>query len=196
MLVLEEGLSTGQVAQRLSLPKSTLESWVRAAKVGKLGTIGKDRRPLTEVEVELARTKKELAMIRNRQINPIWKVRPIHGSFRRTIRRRSHGTEIAKPSEQASLLATAYCRMAALQPEPTGLLPPARYRLGNLWLLAPQTEYGRIRESTFLSAGHSVKCGIFVNVRHRGSPVAKTSGQDCLCREKQRQLPCGLVARR
>jgi transposase len=63
-LVLEDGLSAGQAAQRLSLPKSTLESWVRAAKAGKLGTIGKDRCPLTEVELELAKNKKELAMVR------------------------------------------------------------------------------------------------------------------------------------
>ncbi len=63
-MVLEDGLPTGQTAQRLSLPKSTLESWVRAAKAGKLGTIGKDRRPLTEVEIELAKIKKELATVR------------------------------------------------------------------------------------------------------------------------------------
>ncbi len=59
-----EGLSAGEAAQRLSLPKSTLETWVRAAKGGKLGNIGKNRRPLTEVEVELAKTKRELAMVR------------------------------------------------------------------------------------------------------------------------------------
>jgi len=63
-MVLEGGLSAGEAAQRLSLPKSTLETWVRAAKVGKLGNIGKNRRPLTEVEIELAKTKKELAMVR------------------------------------------------------------------------------------------------------------------------------------
>ena len=63
-LVLEDGLSTGEAAQRLSLPKSTLETWVRAAKAGKLGNVGKNHRPLTEVEIELARTKKELAMVR------------------------------------------------------------------------------------------------------------------------------------
>jgi transposase len=63
-MVLEGGLSAGEAAQRLSLPKSTLETWVRAAKAGKLGNIGKDRRPLTEVEIELAKTKKELAMVR------------------------------------------------------------------------------------------------------------------------------------
>ena len=63
-MVLEGGLSAGEAAQRLSLPKSTLETWVRAAKAGKLGNIGKDRHPLTEVEIELAKTKKELAMVR------------------------------------------------------------------------------------------------------------------------------------
>jgi transposase len=53
-LVIEEGLSPGEAAKSLSLPKSTLEAWVRAAKAGKFGGIGKNRKPLTEVEVELA----------------------------------------------------------------------------------------------------------------------------------------------
>jgi len=61
-LVIEDGLSAGEAAMRLSLPKSTLENWVRAAKAGKLGNIGKNRRPLTEVEAELARVKRELAI--------------------------------------------------------------------------------------------------------------------------------------
>ena len=39
---------------RLSLPKSTLESWLRAFKPGKLERIGSSQRPLTEMEVELA----------------------------------------------------------------------------------------------------------------------------------------------
>ena len=63
-LVLEEGLSSGEAAKRLSLPKSTLENWVRAARAGRLGNVGKNRRPLTEVELELARVKKELATVR------------------------------------------------------------------------------------------------------------------------------------
>ena len=63
-LGLESGLSAGEESQRLTLPKSTLETWVRTAKEGKLGNIGKNRRPLTEVEVELAKTKRELAMVR------------------------------------------------------------------------------------------------------------------------------------
>nr|WP_156788008.1 transposase [Desulfurispirillum indicum] len=42
------------------MPKSTLESWLRADKAGKLTEIGSDRRPLTEVEQELSRLKREL----------------------------------------------------------------------------------------------------------------------------------------
>ena len=53
-------MSVGEASRRLSLPKSTLENWVRASKAGKLGEIGKDQRPLTEVELELARVKREL----------------------------------------------------------------------------------------------------------------------------------------
>jgi transposase len=63
-LVLEEGLSWGEAARRLSLPTSTLANWVKAAKAGKLGEVGKNYRPLTEVEMELAHTKKELAIVK------------------------------------------------------------------------------------------------------------------------------------
>ena len=63
-LVLKEGLSPGEAAKRLSLPKSTLETWVRAAKEGKLGDVGRNRRPLTEVEFELAKVKRELTLVR------------------------------------------------------------------------------------------------------------------------------------
>jgi len=61
---MEEGLSLGEAARRLSLPTSTLANWVKAAKAGKLGDVGKKYRPLTEVEMELARTKKELATVK------------------------------------------------------------------------------------------------------------------------------------
>jgi transposase len=63
-LVTEGGLSVGEAAMRLSLPKSTLENWLRAFKAGKLEGIGKSRRPLTDAEVELARVKRELALVR------------------------------------------------------------------------------------------------------------------------------------
>lgn len=60
-LVTEGKMSVDQAAAQLSLPKSTLGNWVKAYKAGKLGNIGKTYMPLTDIEVELARTKKELA---------------------------------------------------------------------------------------------------------------------------------------
>ena len=39
-----------------SLPPSTLGYWVKLYKAGKLGDVGKSYRPLTDVEMELART--------------------------------------------------------------------------------------------------------------------------------------------
>ncbi len=58
-LVSEEKLSLPEAARRLSLAPSTLAYWVKAYKEGKLGDIGKAQRPLTEIEMELARVKKE-----------------------------------------------------------------------------------------------------------------------------------------
>jgi transposase-like protein len=46
------------------LPTSTLANWVKAAKPGKLEKIGKIYRPLTEVEIELTRVKKENAILK------------------------------------------------------------------------------------------------------------------------------------
>jgi transposase len=59
-----EGLSISEVSTRLSLPKTTLERWRRASKEGKLSDTGKNQRCLTELENELARVKKELALAR------------------------------------------------------------------------------------------------------------------------------------
>jgi transposase len=63
-LVMEEGLSWGEAARRVSLPPSTLGNWIKAYKEGRLGEVGKTYRPLTEIEMELARTKKELADVK------------------------------------------------------------------------------------------------------------------------------------
>ena len=63
-MVAEEKISCREVAQRLSLAPSTLSYWIKASKSGKLGEIGKAQKPLTEVEMELARTKKELAEVK------------------------------------------------------------------------------------------------------------------------------------
>jgi transposase len=63
-LVVEEGMACRKAALQLSLAPSTLAYWVKAYKSGKLGEIGKAQKPLTEVEMELARTKKELAEVK------------------------------------------------------------------------------------------------------------------------------------
>jgi len=63
-LVTDEKLSLPEAARRLSLPPSTIGNWLKAYKEGRLGEVGKTYRPLTEVEMELAWTKKELAEVK------------------------------------------------------------------------------------------------------------------------------------
>ena len=63
-LVTEEKPSLPEAARRLSLPPSTLGNWIKAYKEGRLGDIGKKYKPLTELEMELARTKKELSEVK------------------------------------------------------------------------------------------------------------------------------------
>ncbi len=63
-LVIEGGVSAYEASRQLSLPKSTLENWVRAFKAGRLGDVGSQKSPLTEVEQELDRVKRELAQVK------------------------------------------------------------------------------------------------------------------------------------
>ena len=63
-LVTEEKLSLPEAAHRLSLPPSTLGNWLRASNEGRLGEVGKTLRPLTQIEMDLARTKKELIEVK------------------------------------------------------------------------------------------------------------------------------------
>jgi transposase len=63
-LVLEEGLSLREAGTRLSLPWKTLPHGVAAARAGTLGEVGAPQRPLTELEAELARLKRELAEVK------------------------------------------------------------------------------------------------------------------------------------
>ena len=63
-LITEEKLSLPEAARRLSLPPSTLGNWVKQFKAGRLGEVGKTYRPLTEIEMDLARTKKELGEVK------------------------------------------------------------------------------------------------------------------------------------
>jgi transposase len=63
-LITEEKLSLPEAARRLSLPSSTLGNWVKQFKAGRLGEVGKTYRTLTEIEMDLARTKRELAEVK------------------------------------------------------------------------------------------------------------------------------------
>ncbi len=54
----------GCFQKRLSVPLSSLDNWVRAARSGKLAEIGKGQRIPTELEVELSRMRKELAEVK------------------------------------------------------------------------------------------------------------------------------------
>lgn len=63
-LVVQGGLSVLEASRRLSLSPTTLNNWVKAFKAGKLGDVGKGQRQLSEIEVELARLRRELAEAR------------------------------------------------------------------------------------------------------------------------------------
>jgi transposase len=63
-LVTEGGMSIPEVGRRLSVAASTLRYWVKADREGKLKDVGKQQRPLTEIEMELVRVKRELAEAR------------------------------------------------------------------------------------------------------------------------------------
>lgn len=63
-LVETEGLSIDRAAKRLSVPKSSLSNWVRKARAGKLAEVGKGQRLPSELELQLARTRKELAEVK------------------------------------------------------------------------------------------------------------------------------------
>jgi len=58
-MVTEEKLPRAETARRLSIPVSTIGNWIKAHKDGKLAEVGKTYRPLTEIEMEMARLKKE-----------------------------------------------------------------------------------------------------------------------------------------
>jgi transposase len=63
-LVAEGGLSIPEVGRRLSIPTSTVRQWVKLYKAGTLSEVGQDRKPLSEMEMELARMRRELAEVK------------------------------------------------------------------------------------------------------------------------------------
>jgi len=62
--VTEQGLSVPETARRLAFPKSTISHRVRASKDGSLENTGKNRRELSDVELELAKLRHELARVK------------------------------------------------------------------------------------------------------------------------------------
>jgi transposase len=61
-MVLEQGLTQGDTAQRLSVPKGTIANWVAAAKQGRGPVSG--AKTAQELESEIARLRKELAEVK------------------------------------------------------------------------------------------------------------------------------------
>jgi transposase len=62
--VTEGGLSIPEAGRRLSIATSTLRYWVKISREGNLKDVGKKQRPLTDMEMELARLKRELAEVK------------------------------------------------------------------------------------------------------------------------------------
>ena len=63
-LVETMGLSVAQAAKQLSIPRNSLDNWVRLSCEGKLEGIGQGQRVPSELEVELSRARKELAEVK------------------------------------------------------------------------------------------------------------------------------------
>lgn len=63
-LVLAQGLSLEEAAQRIAMPKGTLANWVSTAKRGNVGRVMPGSRTVPELEAEVARLRKELAETR------------------------------------------------------------------------------------------------------------------------------------
>ena len=63
-LVLEQKLTIPEAARRLTMSSKTLERWVCRARQGQLAPLGESRRPVTDLEAELSRLKRDLAETR------------------------------------------------------------------------------------------------------------------------------------
>ena len=63
-LVTDEKESIPEAARRLSISVKTLSNWVYRARHGTLSAVGESRKPVTELEAEISRLKRELAEAR------------------------------------------------------------------------------------------------------------------------------------
>ena len=61
-MVLDQGMTQGTVAQRLSIPKGTIANWVAAAKHGRGPVSG--AKTAQELESEIAKLRKELTEVK------------------------------------------------------------------------------------------------------------------------------------
>ena len=63
-LVMEQQVTIPEAARHLTMSGRTLERWVGHARQGQLTPQGESRRPVTELEAELSRLKRDLAEAR------------------------------------------------------------------------------------------------------------------------------------
>jgi len=63
-LVQDQELTIPEAARRLAMSDKTLANWVFRARRGQLAKLGESRRPVTELEAEVSRLKRELAEAR------------------------------------------------------------------------------------------------------------------------------------
>jgi transposase len=63
-MITEGGLKAPEVARRLSIPKSTITYWVRADREDALSRVGRQVKPMSEEQMEVARLKREVAELK------------------------------------------------------------------------------------------------------------------------------------
>jgi transposase len=63
-LVQDQKLTIPEAARRLAMSDKTLANWVFRARQGQLSGLGESRRPVTDLEAEVSRLKRELAEAR------------------------------------------------------------------------------------------------------------------------------------
>jgi len=63
-MVREQELTIPAAARRLTMSEKTLANWVLRARQGRLAGQGETRRPVTDLEAEVSRLKRELAEAR------------------------------------------------------------------------------------------------------------------------------------
>ena len=102
-LVLAQQLTIPEAARRLTMSGRTLERWVCRARQGQLATLGESRRPVTDLEAELSRLKRDLAEARTER--DILK-KPPHPVRRRSGPVRAH-EDAAPPVSVASVVSGA-----------------------------------------------------------------------------------------